>query len=316
MDEIDRRILIQLDKNARFTNTQIAKGARVSKDVVNYRIAKLQREGILTGFYTLPSLGKTGVTLAKFLVKFQSLGSKREQELHEWVSKNIRPAWFGSCDGTWNMIMTLSVSSFKELVDLIQRIEAKYGQYLSRKELMLLTGGTVFNEKYLYPNGEHTFSIEIGMSDNPEKLDKKDLKLIQNLADNARMNITEMAKEIDLTPEATAKRLKNLIRRGVIVGYKPRINFTKLGYDYFHVFVSTKNPEVTKEMMEYYKMHPSCIFVGREIGHYDMHLEFVIKGAQNFREVLKDLRDKFGDKVHEYEPLQIYTENKISIISS
>ncbi|HLC51284.1 MAG TPA: Lrp/AsnC family transcriptional regulator [archaeon] len=316
MDEIDRKILVELDKNVRFSNTQIAKAARTSKDVVNYRINKLQKDGILTGFYCLPNTGKTGKILCKLLLKFQSIGKEKEQELWKFIGDDPRTVWVGSCDGTWNMIATLSLENFRDMADIISRVNAKYGKYLSKKEMLIITSVTKFNEKYLYPKGAFIYETKFTIDEPSIDLDKKDRTLLKELSINSRMSTVDLSKKINLTPEATAKRLKRLEKEGVILGYKPRINFAKLGYDYFHLFISAKNPQIVKEIIQYYKTHPNCVYALEEAGYYDMHLEFVVKGTQRFREILEDLRDKFGDKIHEYEPLQIYTEYKIVIYPS
>ena len=42
VDEKDRKLLLELDNNARQTDSKIAKRIGVSKQVVNYRIQKLK----------------------------------------------------------------------------------------------------------------------------------------------------------------------------------------------------------------------------------------------------------------------------------
>ena len=316
MDEIDRRILIALDKEPRASNSRIAKACRVSKDVVGYRITKLKEEGILTNFYALPAMGKLGGKFYKFLLKFHSLGTEKEKELVEWMHNHRHTAWVGSCDGNWNMIATLSVNNLQELSSLMKDTYKKYGKLISKKELLVTTSVSMFNEKYLYPKGEFVFDRHFELFEEPASIDEKDKIIISQLSADARQSIISIAKKIKLTPEATAKRMKNLLKRGIIIGYKPRISFTKLGYEYFHVFVSAKTPDFAKEIMNFYKQHPECVSILEHLGRYDMHLEFVVKSTQRFREVLKELRNKFGDKIHEYEPLQIYSEYKIKALSS
>ena len=45
LDLKDRKILYQLDLNARQSNAEIAKKTRLSKDAVGYRIKKLEEQG-------------------------------------------------------------------------------------------------------------------------------------------------------------------------------------------------------------------------------------------------------------------------------
>ena len=52
LDIKDRKILYHLDIDCRQSNTQIGKKVGLKKDVVAYRVKKLQEEGIIKNFYT------------------------------------------------------------------------------------------------------------------------------------------------------------------------------------------------------------------------------------------------------------------------
>ena len=51
VDLKDRKILYQLDLDCRQSNTQIGKKVGLKKDVVGYRIKKLQEEGVIRNYY-------------------------------------------------------------------------------------------------------------------------------------------------------------------------------------------------------------------------------------------------------------------------
>ena len=53
IDLKDRKILYQLDLDSRQSLTQIGKNVGLNKDIVSYRIKKLQDEGVIKSFWTL-----------------------------------------------------------------------------------------------------------------------------------------------------------------------------------------------------------------------------------------------------------------------
>jgi Lrp/AsnC family leucine-responsive transcriptional regulator len=53
LDLKDRKILYELDLDARQPLTRIGKKVGLSKDVVSYRMKKLQDEGIIKNYYTV-----------------------------------------------------------------------------------------------------------------------------------------------------------------------------------------------------------------------------------------------------------------------
>ena len=71
LDLKDRKILYELDLNARQTLTQIGKKVGLKKDVVSYRMKKLQDEGIIKNYYTVIDAYKLGYTLYRYYINFQ-----------------------------------------------------------------------------------------------------------------------------------------------------------------------------------------------------------------------------------------------------
>ena len=68
LDEINRTILEELQKDARVSFRKIAKKAGVSEAAIFLRVRKLQEEGIITGFTTIVSPEKVGKSLTAFVL--------------------------------------------------------------------------------------------------------------------------------------------------------------------------------------------------------------------------------------------------------
>ena len=60
LDQIDKRILFELEKNARINDSALAKIVKKSKDSVRYRIKKLEEQKIITGYRTWIDYSKLG----------------------------------------------------------------------------------------------------------------------------------------------------------------------------------------------------------------------------------------------------------------
>ncbi|MBI2143762.1 AsnC family transcriptional regulator, partial [Candidatus Woesearchaeota archaeon] len=61
MDAKDRKILSELDMDARQPLSAIAKKVGLSREVVNYRIRQLERRNIVKGYYTVLDTAKLGL---------------------------------------------------------------------------------------------------------------------------------------------------------------------------------------------------------------------------------------------------------------
>src|SRR3989338_9401358 len=79
IDLIDRKLIAELDKNCRISNTQLAKKLRKSREVVAYRVQKLEERGIITGFISSINPTKFGQFMFKVYLKLENLPSERER---------------------------------------------------------------------------------------------------------------------------------------------------------------------------------------------------------------------------------------------
>jgi len=68
--------------------------------------------------------------------------------------------------------------------------------------------------------------------DNPVELDKFDRKIIDCLVEDGRMTITDLAARVGLSKTPCQVRLKRLVDRGVIAGFRAIVDPRKLGMDH------------------------------------------------------------------------------------
>lgn len=62
VSEIDKKILIELLKNARVSWSDLASRLKVNESTIRYRVNKLRREGVLIGYQVIINYGKAGFT--------------------------------------------------------------------------------------------------------------------------------------------------------------------------------------------------------------------------------------------------------------
>ena len=117
LDNIDRRILFELDRNSRIPETKLAKIIRKSKESVRYRIKKLKEEKIILGFTTWIDPVKLGFHSTKIYLKLTNVPDKKK-EFIEYVKSDKRLFWLGIAEGKWNAGLTFFVRDNEEFFTL------------------------------------------------------------------------------------------------------------------------------------------------------------------------------------------------------
>lgn len=141
------------------------------------------------------------------------------------------------------------------------------------------------------------------------KLDKKDIRLLSILDWNARMPITQIAKQVQLNKDVVRYRMKNLEEQGVIKRYYSLIDINKLGYMTFRGYFSfiNFNSSVKDELISYLDNNFNAGIIFSRDGEYDLGIISWEKSVYGFQQKLAKLKQEFGDYFENVE-FTIFTE--------
>ena len=115
LDAIDSKILYELDKDSRKSCREIGKKLRLSAEVVNYRIKRLEDSGVITAYTLAINLSKLSLIQFKILLSFQHIKSQKLGQIIEKLKENKSVKWIVSCKGNWDLIISLEAFSLKEV---------------------------------------------------------------------------------------------------------------------------------------------------------------------------------------------------------
>jgi Lrp/AsnC family transcriptional regulator, regulator for asnA, asnC and gidA len=120
-------------------------------------------------------------------------------------------------------------------------------------------------------------------------IDKLDLKIIQEMLENAETPYAELGKKLFVSGGTIHVRIKKLEELGVIKGKRLKVNIGVLGYDitaFVGIFLekSSLYDLVAKEL----ERIPEIIRLNYTTGNYSMYIEIVCKDINQLRKVLHD----------------------------
>jgi DNA-binding Lrp family transcriptional regulator len=65
-----------------------------------------------------------------------------------------------------------------------------------------------------------------------DEFDELDLKIVETLCISSQGSFRQIAKQLNIHPTTLIQRVKTLESKGVIGGYRAKINYMNLGFDY------------------------------------------------------------------------------------
>ncbi len=312
LDKVDRKILHELDLNARLDSSKIAKICKISRIVVDYRIRKMRDFGLIRSFSTFSDPAKFGLTSWKVYLKFQNLTKELESEIIEFLRNQKNVWWVAKCRGKFDLLYSALAESFYEFNLLSEEFHSKFGQFILEEALNNHLEPQYFSRGYIL---KHDL-IELGWpflaKPQKEKIDEIDIKILNELGINCRQNVTQIARKLNLTAKIVSYRIKELSEKKIIVIHRLNLDVSKLGMEFYKGLIYLKNTTEANfsKLREYLRQEPYINEYVKSVGEWQLEIEAEVNNFRHFNEIIDKLRLNFPEMIVRIEPLLIYEEHK------
>jgi DNA-binding Lrp family transcriptional regulator len=296
IDLKDRKILYNLDLNCRQSNAQIGKKVGLSKQVVDYRIKKMEEQGIITGYWTAINSMKLGYYVYRIYITFQNVNSDLKNEIIQYFV-DYKYSWtVVSVKGPIDFDIVVWVKDVFEFNQFWNKTMEKYGNYFAESVISNVTHILLFCKNYLlYENdivkGE---DYTIDCRGEPFVIDEVDYKLLNEIVINARIPLIELARKINCSSQTVNYRIKNIIKNGIIKKFRVNIDLSKLGLHTYLIDIYLKDHLQRRNIINYMRKKPyvDCILDGT-IGWADLQVEIISENIDKLLNIMSEIDNKF-----------------------
>jgi len=303
IDLKDRRILYELDDNSRQSLTQVGKKVGLKKDVVSYRIKKMQEEGIIKCFYTVIDAYKLGYSIFRYYVNFQYVTPEKKQEIIKFLSEYKNICTVGDAVGKYDLICVFWVDDLSEFYRFWSKTLDKFGDFFEKKLFSVYIHGVGFRQLFLLPEKSEIVERKdheyFGVGKNV-KIDETDYRLLNEIALDARIPLIDLADKFDCSSQTINYRLKRLKNEGLIQAFRVAIDPTKLGFKRYKADIFLKNHSFRNDILNYVKKNSHLIYISTSIGICDIEFEFLVKNQSDLIKILEDISIKFPQSIKNY----------------
>jgi len=310
LDLKDKKILYELDKDSRQSFQQIGKKVRLSREVVQYRIKQLEIKGIIKSYQTIIDMTKLGYINCRLFIKFQKNTPHEETKIIDYYKKHPKFWWVDSVGGFRDLGLACWTKNVYEFYEIKEDLLKRFGKYIDHLHISFYIKIWIYGRNYLIDNKRKDIIEQSMCSAEKAEFDKKDLKILKLLADNARINIVEISSKTGISPTNINFRIKELIRKGIIVRFKVLLDLEKIGFYWYKVEMQLENFEVKNEMLGYFRNHSNIVYAYETISDNDLEFELEVESYEKFREILEEIRQRFGKDIKKYHYMLWFKEHK------
>ncbi|MFX0139413.1 MAG: winged helix-turn-helix transcriptional regulator [Candidatus Hodarchaeota archaeon] len=305
IDIKDRKILYQLDLNCRQSNTQIGKKVGLKKDVVAYRIKRMQDEGIIKTFWTAINTFKLGYNVYRIYVNFDYVvRSEVKDEIIQHFN-DYRNSWAVlSVQGPIDFDAVIWVKDVFEFYKFWDKTLEKYEDYFAKYAVSFYIKTVDYTKSYLITDENvetDRIMYTINSGGTPIEIDEIDYKLLNELAINARVPLIELAKKLKCSSQTVNYRINNLVKKGIIKAFRVYVDYSKIGLQNITVDIYLKKYKQKNTIIKHIQKNPNFFCLNIAVGWADLTLEFAIENMHKLMEIMEDLDSKFPGSIKKHD---------------
>ena len=178
LDLKDRKILRELDMNARVNMKELAKKIGLSRQVVQYRIERMKKEGLLLGAITVFDSAVIGQRWFRVAIQLQSITQEKKTEFIGYFKNHKNTLWLGEVGGNWDFVINFVTEDQFAFNQLFEKVLEKWGASIQKYEVLTYISVRDQMRAYLLQNYEtekNEFFHEMKMNHELQldELDKK-----------------------------------------------------------------------------------------------------------------------------------------------
>lgn len=300
LDLKDRKILYELDLNSRQSNTQIGKKVGLKKDVVAYRIKRMQDEGVIRNFWTAINTFKLGYQVYRIYINFQYVNSEiKEKIIQHFI--DYKKIWAViSLKAEVDFDAVVWVDDIYEFYQFWNKTLDEFEDYFAKYTISVYVEAFNYKKSYLLPeenNKTDRLLYRTKCDRQSVEIDKIDYKLLNEMAVNARMPLIDLAGKLKCSSQAVNYRLKNLIKNGVINAFRVNVDLSKLGLQHYKLDIYLKDHKQRTTIWNYLKEKPYCDTLNVAIGWCDLEFELIVEDVNQLGKIMDELYSKFPNAI-------------------
>jgi len=300
LDLKDRKILYELDLNCRQSNAQIGKKVRLGRDVVAYRIKKLEDDGVIKNFFTDIDTFRLGYNVFRIYINFQYVTQKIKEEIIKYFV-DYKDSWVvATIKAEIDLDVVVWVKDIFEFYQFWEKTLDLYEDYFARYAISIYVKAHVYKKSYLLPNklaetDREIYSMHCG--GRSVEIDETDYKLLNELAENGRAPLIGLAEKLGCSSQTVKYRINNLVKSEVIKAFRVNIDYSKLDLQNFKVDIHLKDHKFKKPIINYLKNRSYLEYMNLAIGWADLEPEFVVKNFDELLKILDEINTKFSGAI-------------------
>ncbi|MBU0466607.1 MAG: HAD-IA family hydrolase, partial [Nanoarchaeota archaeon] len=262
LDVTDERILRILSQNARIDSINLSKKIKMPLHILNYRMKKLIKSGIIEGFKPKLNINKLGYQWHLLLIKTDFVNEEERKKLIDFCRYHKNTYYVTSTIGDYNLMLDLHIKLTDELIEIKKELQDKFPNLIKAYESVMVV--EEFKIDYI-PKGITTTALLFDLDGTLVNTEKFDGKLLKKVLKSYGLKSDEKFRghslEDYISKVTQDKKLQKKVKNDFISQYKlvlkniqievnnELLRYLKLGLSPLVALVTANNKQLTRQIL-------------------------------------------------------------------
>lgn len=296
----DRKLLYYLSLNSRESHSKIAEMVGLSKAAIGYKIKSFLDKGIIRNFSAVVNTGSLGATSFSMLIKLNK-SLEKSKDIKDFFVNHENSLWVISLSGTYDLFIEFVTYGFGHMNKLVKGIKEKLGEELNHYELHLLEETLKVEHliEDLYKDLKLKEPVLKSREYREKKLDKLDRKILATLSVDSNRSLIDIASAVGSKWDVVRYRIKQMEEAGILLGYFPEIDYSKLEYSRFigKIEITNSDSKIFDEIKNIIKHHGNITYAFVNVNSQSILFDIKLEKLKDLDYFLGELQEKFKNQI-------------------
>jgi len=320
LDSIDRIILFEVDRDPTIDVTRLASLAHERTDIVEARLNRLFKNGIIR--YSMPIINLERLGFGVYLVDITLRDASAKQDVIDRFRSHGNVGWLVSTTDPRIILAAVFARSGMHCNRIVGHVADSLGSSLESIEVSDVYEKFVLGQRYLTIEDrvtdfvfDHSHIAFVG--EEAQDLADEERSVLASLRELRSTSLSIIAEQSGIARDRLDLLIADLRRRGIIVKFQPVYDVKKLGYRWFLVALRTRWLEGTQRVrfLDFLHALTRVVHINCMFGNWHLNFEVHAKDEKEVERILEDMREQFPETIVEVAVREIDEEYKFNFLA-
>lgn len=308
MDLLDRKLLYELDLNARAPLSRVAKKLRANKSVVLYRFNRLREQGIIRQAFVEINMAGLRYHSFRIFLKLGNASDAEERKLIDLLQAQRQVTWLSRVLGKWDVDAVYTTKDIAEFRRFRDDLFLRHNAIIEDFRISLLAD--IYSYPKTYLTGARRTAMPRHFAPTGYVPDGEDELLLRILSADAMLPVASIAQRMRMSINTVKRRMRDLERHGIILAYRLHIDAARMGYHYYKLHLALRRYAAADlaALWSYLESKSFMVYIDKYLDAEDLEIELQLESEAQYLAFLEELVQRFGRIIKEKHVLKFYDE--------